>query len=71
MVTIFVFTKCAGKIAPKKFALHQDTVQDIKQKDIHLEVSNIKLSSTYISNFNLTTSPYHIFHSFYIMSVRL
>ncbi len=50
IVTIFVFSGCASKVPPKNFALHKDTVQDIKQKDINFEVSNVKLTGDALNN---------------------
>ena len=50
IVTIFVFSGCASKVPPKNFALHKNTVQDIKQKDINVQVSNVKLTGDAINN---------------------
>ena len=44
IVTIFVFSGGASKVPPKNFSLHKDTVQDIKQKDINIEVNSVKIS---------------------------
>ena len=32
ILVTFVFSGCASKVPPKNFALHNQTVQDIKQK---------------------------------------
>ena len=50
IVTIFIFSGCASKIPPKNFALHKDTIQDIKQKDINVQVSNVKLTGDALNN---------------------
>ncbi|WP_026803376.1 hypothetical protein [Aliarcobacter lanthieri] len=42
--TIFVFSGCSGKLHPKNFALHKETIQDIKQKDINVQISNVRLT---------------------------
>jgi len=44
MVIGFVFTGCANKIPTKEFVLNQNTIDDIKQKDMKLEIINVKLS---------------------------
>lgn len=46
----FVFSGCASKVPPKNFALHNQTVQDIKQKDINVQVSNVKLTGDALNN---------------------
>ncbi|WP_418186877.1 hypothetical protein [Aliarcobacter lanthieri] len=48
--TIFVFSGCASKVPPKNFALHKDTIQDVKQKDINVQVSNVKLTGDALNN---------------------
>ncbi|MBL3520681.1 hypothetical protein H0A43_09370 [Arcobacter lanthieri] len=48
--TVFVFSGCASKVPPKNFALHNETVQDIKQKDINIQVSNVKLTGDALNN---------------------
>ncbi|WP_418185186.1 hypothetical protein ACNSOS_10100 [Aliarcobacter vitoriensis] len=47
---IAIFSGCASKVPPKNFALHNDTVHDIKQKDINVEVSNVKLTGDALNN---------------------
>ena len=39
LTTIYLFSGCSGKLPPKNFSLHKETVQDIKQKDINIQVS--------------------------------
>ncbi|WP_152633366.1 hypothetical protein [Aliarcobacter butzleri] len=46
----FIFSGCASKVPPKNFALHNQTVQDIKQKDINVQVSNVKLTGDALNN---------------------
>ncbi|RBQ27677.1 hypothetical protein [Arcobacter sp. CECT 9188] len=48
--TVFVFSGCASKVPPKNFALHKDTIQDVKQKDINVQVSNVKLTGDALNN---------------------
>lgn len=40
----FIFSGCTNKMPPKNFALHNDTVQNIKKKDINIEVNSVKIS---------------------------
>ncbi|MCG3671363.1 hypothetical protein [Aliarcobacter butzleri] len=46
----FIFSGCASKVPPKNFALHNQTVQGIKQKDINVQVSNVKLTGDALNN---------------------
>lgn len=44
MITSLIFTGCASKIPEKEFVLHQNTIYDMKKKDMTLEIINVKLS---------------------------
>jgi hypothetical protein len=46
----FVFSGCASKVPAKNFALHNQTVQDIKQKDLNVQVLNVKLTGDALNN---------------------
>ena len=50
LTTIYLFSGCSGKLPPKNFSLHKETVQDIKQKDINIQVSNVKLTGDALNN---------------------
>ncbi|WP_148571826.1 hypothetical protein [Aliarcobacter cryaerophilus] len=50
LTTIYLFSGCSGKLPPKNFSLHKETVRDIKQKDINIQVSNVKLTGDALNN---------------------
>lgn len=50
VLTVFVFSGCASKLPPKNFTLHKDTIQDVKQKDINVQISNVKLTGDALNN---------------------
>ena len=50
ILTVFVFSGCASKLPPKNFTLHKDTIQDVKQKDINVQISNVKLTGDALNN---------------------
>ena len=50
LTTIYLFSGCSGKLPPKNFSLQKETVQDIKQRDINIQVSNVKLTGDALNN---------------------
>ncbi len=50
LAMMYLFSGCASKVPPKNFSLHKETVQDIKEKDINIQVSNVKLTGDALNN---------------------
>lgn len=50
MIIAFSFSGCSAKINPKILALNENTVQNIKEKDINIEIVDVKLSGEVPTN---------------------